>query len=167
MRQRRRFFCIWTVFLPAMLLAALIAAACGGQARSGGSGGEAAPATQGREARVVSTMPPLQMAQPTTMIDATRVAELHATPSPQQTIDVELGGRVYTRLCVECHGAEGEGVPDKGKAVAGVEMDAAALSTLLRTGGKLGPDHLFGLDKVSPEGVKALHAWMQTLPAPE
>ncbi len=111
-------------------------------------------------------MPALALAQPTTMIDLTRVAQ--TTPAAAQANaqpDVEAGGQIYARHCAECHGAAGEGVPDKGGAVAGLEMDEAALSTLLRTGGEYGPTHLFGIDKVSPDGIKALYAWMQTLPA--
>lgn len=155
--------------IAVLMLAALLVAACGGSgAAPGGTEGQAttAPDTPTREGRVAPTMPALNLAQPTTMIDATKLAEKQATPSAE-VINVEFGAQVYERHCAECHGAAGEGVADKGEAVAGVEMDEAALATLLRTGGEYGPDHLFGIDKVSPDGIKALHAWMQTLPAPE
>lgn len=167
MTPRTRFRYDWTVFVIAVLLAALMAAGCGGQVQPGATEGAATTSAPGRGSREVPTMPPLRMAQPTTMINPTRVAELRATPSPEQAIDVEFGGQVYARLCAECHGAAGEGVADKGEAVAGMEMDEAALTSLLRTGGEYGREHIFGLDKVSPEGVTALHAWMQALPAAE
>jgi len=149
------------------LLAALLIVACGGQAGPSGaatSGESAAPA---RTARVVPTMPPAQFAQPTTMINPTRVAELRATPSPEREADLELGAQVYARLCSECHGPEGEGVTDKGKTLTGLAMEEADLVTLLRTGGEAGRDHLFGYDRISSEGITALHAWLRTLPAPE
>ena len=167
MRQPTRIRHSWATLLLAMLLAALLAAACGAPAQPSDTGEAETPATQGREARVVPTMPPLQMAQPTTMINPTRVAELSATPSPEGEVDLEFGAQVYARLCAECHGAEGEGMTDKGKTLAGLTMEEAALVTLLRTGGEAGRDHLFGYDRISSEGITALHAWLQTLPAPE
>jgi len=167
MRQPTRIRHIWTTLVLAMLLAALLAAACGGSAQPSGTGDAETPAPQGRGARVVPTMPPLQMAQPTTMINPTRVAELRATPSPEREADLELGAQVYARLCSECHGPEGEGVTDKGKTLTGLAMEEADLVTLLRTGGEAGRDHLFGYDRISSEGITALHAWLRTLPAPE
>ena len=152
--------------LLVLLLAALLAAACGGQAATTGEGTATAPAAPGRGERVVPTMPPAQFAQPTTMIDLTRVAGAQTTPVPQE-VDVEFGGQIYSRLCADCHGAAGEGAAGKGEAVAGAELDEAGLVNLLRTGGEYGREHQFGIEKVSPSGIKALHAWMQTLPAPE
>jgi mono/diheme cytochrome c family protein len=98
------------------------------------------------------------------MIDATKVAGSESTPEPGEP-DVEFGATTYARLCAECHGDEGEGVADKGQAVAAMDSEAA-LEDLLRTGGGYGPEHLFGPDKISPDGIMALHAFMETLPAP-
>jgi mono/diheme cytochrome c family protein len=148
-----------------LVLALLLISACG----SGGASTTAEEPRAGEQAagsRVVPTMPAARFAQPTTMIDPTRVAGITTTPEVEE-VDVEFGAQVYTRLCADCHGESLEGEGDKAAPIDLYELDEAALTNLLRTGGGYGREHLFGLDKVSPEGIKALHAYMQTLTASE
>ena len=81
---------------------------------------------------------------------------------------LERGASIYAkRKCGDCHGAQGEGVPDKGSAVAGTKLTDPEFDNIMRTGdnGKLGPEHLYGPSAISPGGMEALHAWLQSLPA--
>ena len=143
-------------------VALLVVSACGGGGTDGPEGASV-ETPQGNGGRVVPTMPSAQFAQPTTMIDATKVAETAATPEPEQAVDLEFGGQIYGRQCADCHGETLEGAAGKAEPIAVYELDKGALTDLLRTGGGYGPEHLFGLDKVSPEGITALQAYMQTL----
>lgn len=92
-----------------------------------------------------------------------------ATPAVaggEMTADQKRGKELYTtRKCGECHGANAEGVPDKGSAVAGTPLSLEEFTDLIRTGGEIGPDHLFGPMTISPSGVTVIHAWLQSLPA--
>lgn len=91
------------------------------------------------------------------------------TPEPAGaalTAEQARGQELYlTRKCAECHGDNAEGVPDKGSALAGTTLSEQEFTDLLRTGGDVGPDHLFGPMTISPSGVTAIHAWLQALPA--
>ena len=156
-----------TIALALVAVVLLVASACGGGgAASPGTGdsGSGVGSGQARGGRVVPTMPVAQFAQPTTMIDPTKVAGQAVTPKAEQAeIDLEFGEQVYARLCVECHGEALGGVAGKAEPIVAHELDESGLTDLLRTGGGYGNEHLFGLDKVSPEGITALQAYMQTL----
>ncbi len=92
------------------------------------------------------------------------------TPEPGANagVDLERGARVYANEnCAECHGAEGEGVEGKGSAIAGISLSESEFSDLMRTGRGIGPDHLYGPNAISPGGLTALHAWLQSLPPAE
>lgn len=175
-----------------LLVVVLLLAACGGRGRGGDSGESG---TSGRAEPAVPTMPAAQFAQPTTMITvapsdavtATAPAEVASTevatattatetPSAATATPAATGGELTaqqargqelytTRKCGQCHGANAEGVPDKGSAVAGTTLSLEAFTDLIRTGGEIGPDHLFGPMTISPSGVTAIHAWLQALPA--
>ena len=150
-----------------LTVALLVIAACGGGGASAPaeepSAGEETDSSQGQGGKEVPTMPAANFAAPTTMIDATKVAaEADSTPEAEE-VDLEYGGQIYTRRCAECHGDALEGIAGEAVPIAAYELDEDGLTDLLRTGGGFGPEHLFGLDKVSPEGITALQAHMQTL----
>jgi mono/diheme cytochrome c family protein len=160
-RGRRRGL-VLVVFAFVILL---LLVACGGNAES--TEAEATeevqattePATSGRQ---VPTMPAARFAAPTTMIDATRVAQSAATPEAAE-VSIEFGEQVYSRLCADCHGEALEGVSGSAEPIDAYESDEGSLTDLLRTGGGFGPDHIFGLDKVSPQGIASLHAYLQSI----
>jgi mono/diheme cytochrome c family protein len=147
-----------------MLVVMVLVAACGGggSASTGSAGGSEESATSAPSGRVVPTMPAAQFAAPTTMIDATKVAEASSTKEPAEA-DAAFGGDVYTRLCADCHGEALEGVSGKAEPIETYSLDEAGLDDLLRTGGGYGNDHIFGPDKVSPEGIRSLQAYLETL----
>lgn len=86
------------------------------------------------------------------------------TDSSTAAVDLSVGERAYTKnKCDSCHGAKGEGVADKGKAIAGTTLSFEDFDKQLRTGGGLGNDHIFGRSAVSPKGMEALYAFVQGL----
>lgn len=112
-------------------------------------------------------LPTLTFKQPTTMIQAD--AEAQAAVSSTGEADLARGERVYTaKKCADCHGAEGEGVAGKAKALAGTSLTEEAFTDILRTGskGELGNDHLYGTQAISPSGMEALYAYIKSLPVP-
>lgn len=167
-RNSRKAYRVTALTAVMALAAALALAACGGGSAPGGAG--SAPA---RSERVVPTMPAAQFAMPTSQISAAAgttvtTTEEVATPEPadEATEDLARGERVYTnRGCAECHGAEGEGVADKGAAVAGTALSEEEFTDLMRTGGDIGPDHLYGPNAISPSGMTAMYAWLKSLAA--
>jgi mono/diheme cytochrome c family protein len=116
-------------------------------------------------------MPAARFGQPTTQIDTESDEgngedEAAGTPEPEDDADLQRGADLYTRKeCGECHGASGEGVPEEGSALAGTELPFDEFEDILRTGanGELGPDHLYGPSAISPGGLEAMHAWLQSL----
>ena len=151
--------------LCALFLVVLLLAACGGGSRTddGAAGAAAGESAQsGRVRGAAPTMPAAQFAAPTSVVDATKVAETAATPEANEP-DLDLGASAYARLCAECHGAAGEGVADKGSAVTGLALSEAEVTDLLRTGGGYGNEHIFGPSKISEDGIAGLTAFMATL----
>ena len=168
-RQQTVYKPIWAlIFL--LLCTMLLVAACGG-----GSSTEETGAGTGVQP-VVPTMPPAkftavaeQHAITTTTVVSRTVALTQTTQTTQiDAQSLERGAGIYAnRKCAECHGAQGEGVADKGSALAGTELPLQEFENILRTGGngELGPDHLYGQSAISPGGMKILHAWLQSLPS--
>jgi mono/diheme cytochrome c family protein len=110
--------------------------------------------------------PRARFEQPTTVIQASA-----ATTTPAAAVgdpDLAQGQRILESKCSTCHGAKGEGIADKGKALAGTSLSLQEFEDILRTGGKgrLGSEHIFGPSQISPSGIRALHAYLQSLPAP-
>jgi mono/diheme cytochrome c family protein len=96
--------------------------------------------------------------------DSAAEAAPQETPTP--AVDLARGETVYgARGCGDCHGERAQGVPGEGSALAGLTMSESEFSSILRTGGsgRLGPDHLYGTTAISPGGMTALHAWLQSL----
>jgi mono/diheme cytochrome c family protein len=122
-------------------------------------------------------MPAARFAMPTTMITVvpstttttTAITENSgesATPEPVAgpALDLARGETLYAnKACSECHGAAGEGVEGKGPAVAGLSLSEEDFTDLMRTGGEIGPTHLYGPSAISPSGMTVLHAWLQSL----
>lgn len=177
-----------------LLVAALLLASCGGRGGSGagqdGSGGRQEPVVPTMPAAQFAQPTTMITVAPSDAVTDTGAAEANsseavsgaaesaqtetaaadaATPAPSDAaLNARLarGEELYTtRKCGECHGANGEGVPDKGSAVAGTTMTEQEFTDLLRTGGDIGSDHLYGPMTISPSGVTAIHAWLQSLPA--
>ncbi len=106
--------------------------------------------------------------QPTTIIKLSTPEEA-GTPAPAEDVDLTRGERTYSdKKCAECHGTRGEGVPDKAKALVGMQLSEQEFTDLLRTGGqgKLGNEHLYGPQAISRSGMKALYDYLKSLPAP-
>lgn len=170
------------------LLLALVLGACGRRDDS-----PSPPPAGGAAPREVPTMPAARFAQPTTMIGSGAAqpaaaepaddAEANgedaepATPEPEEeaaseatpappTVDLERGANIYqVRGCHECHGAQAEGIPGEGSALAGLTLSESEFTTILRTGGsgRLGSGHLYGPSAISPGGMSALYAWLESL----
>jgi len=103
-------------------------------------------------------------AEATGEVAATETVAEAATPPPAPTVDLTRGATVYTnRGCAECHGDQGQGVADKGSAIAGTPLIEADFTDIMRTGRDIGPDHIYGPSAISPGGMTALHAWLQSL----
>lgn len=148
--------------IVAIFLVGLLAAACG-RSQSSGNSADAAP-----------TAPPLPVptknfvavGQLTVLTNTTTVTETAQTTGTTQTASADLsrGEAAYTKnKCGDCHGAKGEGVTDKGKPVAGTTIPFEEFDKVLRTGGGLGNTHIFGRSAVSPSGMEALYAYVQSL----
>ena len=99
--------------------------------------------------------------QPTTIIKEA-AAEKVETPEVAAA-DLARGERSYTaKKCGDCHGAKGEGVEGKGKALAGISLSEEEFTDILRTGGGLGNSHLYGVQAISPSGMEALYAFVKS-----
>ena len=101
--------------------------------------------------------------QPTTIIKETDTEKVE-TPEPEApAADLSRGERSYTsKQCGDCHGAKGEGVEGKGKALAGISLTEEEFTDILRTGGGLGNSHLYGTQAISPSGMEALYAFVKS-----
>ncbi len=142
--------------LVVLMLTGWLLLACG----QSGPSSSTEPSTD----RLAATpLPTLAFKQPTTMIRA------DAAVSVTEEIDLARGERVYTsKKCADCHGPKGEGVDGKAKALAGASLSEETFTDILRTGGKgeLGNAHLYGVQAISPSGMKALYAYIKSFPAP-
>lgn len=143
-------------------LVLLVVAACGG-------GGEAAaPAATSQP---VATMPAARftaVAEQSASQASNVAPKVETLVTPTADASISRGETVYTnRKCADCHGAQGEGVPDKGNPLAGTTLDFQAFEDILRTGGNgsLGPDHLYGASAISPSGMTNLYAFVTSLEA--
>lgn len=163
----------WTVLLLAVAAAIALLAGCGGERPGDASGGAASGG--GNNGAAEPTPLTARFAQPTTIISittssaVTSTAVVTGTPEPAVAPeDLERGAKLYaSKGCADCHGAQGEGVADKGSAVAGIQLDEEQFVDVMRTGGKgeLGNDHIYGPNAISPGGLSAMYAWIKSLPA--
>ena len=151
-----------SIFLIVVLcLFAFVALACGGD-------GADVPANT---PQVVSTMPPARftaVAEQSAAQDANVITQTQTLLTPTADASLSRGATVYkNKKCAECHGAQGEGVANKGKALAGTTLAYQKFEDILRTGdnGALGNDHLYGQSAISPSGMNTLYAFVASLTA--
>ena len=150
----------WLAVTLVLALAGLSLFACG---RSESTSGE--PTANLLAATPLSTH---VFQQPTTIIKLSTPEEA-GTPAPAEAVDLTRGERTYSdKKCAECHGTQGEGVQGKAKALVGMQLTEQEFTDVLRTGGqgKLGNEHLYGPQAISRSGMKALYAYLKSLPAP-
>lgn len=162
-----------TTFLHSRLLlllfiALFLIAACGrNRDTAAEAGGNSSSPSSDRLA--APTMPAGQFTAVGEQSILTDTAVLTETAPTTQTVsaaapDLSRGEAAYTKnKCGDCHGAKGEGVADKGNAIAGTTLSLEDFDAVLRTGGGLGNSHIFGRSAVSPSGMEALYAYVQSL----
>jgi mono/diheme cytochrome c family protein len=154
-KSRRNYFLI-----PILALIVLIVVACGGAAE------DAAPAATSQP---VATMPPARftaVAEQSASQNTNVAPKVETLVTPTADASLSRGELVYTnKKCGECHGEQGEGVADKGSALAGTTLDYTKFEDILRTGdnGVLGNDHLYGASAISPSGMTNLYAFVTSL----
>ena len=153
--SRRHYF--FALFLA---LIVVVIVACGGNAEN------TAPAATSRP---VATMPPAQF---TAVAEQSGTQNKNASPDVNTLVtstadaSISRGEFAYNgKKCGECHGAQGEGVAAKGKALAGTTLSFQKFEDILRTGGNgsLGNTHLYGLSAISPSGMTNLYAFVTSL----
>ena len=159
--------------LPIVLfIILLLVVACGRNRDAGEASGSQSPSAD----RLASpTMPAGQFVAVGEQSVLTGTANLTETMPTTQTAqitqsgnaaapDLTRGANAYTKnKCGDCHGAQGEGVADKGNAIVGTAITFEEFDQVLRTGGGLGNTHIFGRSAVSPSGMEALYAYVQSL----
>ncbi len=149
--------------LAVVLLCLVLLVGCGRGDDDISSGGEnhsdTVPAASDR--RIVPTMPAARFDQPTAVVDLKEASEADKKADAAGP-DVATGEFIYGNRCAECHGAGAIGT-DQAVSLIGLQLSTAAFDDLIRTGGALGPDHLFGPTKISPDGLKAVYAYLTSL----
>jgi len=152
-------------FLIAMIICLIFVVSCG-RSQNGSSGSVQSSADAATPA---PTMPAGNFTAVGEQSVLTDTASLTQTTQPTQAVsaasaDLTRAENTYTKnKCGDCHGAKGEGVADKGKAIAGTALSLNDFDVLLRTGGGLGNTHIFGRSAVSPSGMEALYGYVQSL----
>ena len=147
------------IFAVLLLLLAL-AAGCGpGDEQTESNGGTA------DDSSAVPTMPAARFDQPTPVTDLEEASEADRQEDEEEAAeepDIATGEFVYGNRCIECHG-EGAAGTDEASSLVGLNLSEDEFEDLIRTGGELGPDHLFGSTKISPDGLKAVYAYLTSL----
>ncbi len=156
-------FAIRIVPIAAVLLLLLtLVAGCGPDDEQNGSSEESPAAS---ETSAVPTMPAARFDQPTPVTDLKQASETDKQEDDEQdeeTPDIATGEFVYGNRCAECHG-EGAAGTDQASSLVGLTLSEDEFEDLIRTGGELGPDHLFGSTKISPDGLSAVYAYLTSL----
>ncbi|MEM7030496.1 MAG: cytochrome c [Chloroflexota bacterium] len=139
------------------LMLLLILTGCGDDDSASSDAGDG-----NNNADVVPTMPAAQFTSVGAQSGLTETTNL-ATPTAKidDGPDLAVGERVYTNRCAECHGANAEG--GSATSLVGLTLDETTFEDLLRTGGELGSEHVFGTRAVSQNGLVAMYAWLQSL----
>jgi mono/diheme cytochrome c family protein len=169
MTQRGQFtqFGTFILFLPFIFLLA----ACGNSDDSTSTSSPGTTSTQAAAAdpNAVATMPApagnfTAVGQQSALTNTTNLTSTQSTTATTSIINLDVGVRAYDKnKCADCHGPKGEGIEGQGKAIAGTALSLEDFDKVLRTGGGLGNDHIFGRSAVSPTGMEALHAYVQSL----
>ncbi len=143
-----------------LLMLLTLAAGCGPGDELTDPGGEAQA-----DSEAVPTMPAARFDQPTPVTDLEEASEADKQADEEEAAeepDIAMGEFVYGNRCAECHG-EGAAGTDQASTLVGLTLSEDEFEDLLRTGGELGPDHLFGSTKISPDGLKAVYAYLISL----
>jgi mono/diheme cytochrome c family protein len=174
MTQQGRFV-HFTGFVIILVLLFLFTACGGGNDSAGTTASTSADsnsqtaASNNTEANGVATMPApannfTAVGQENVLTTTVALTQTQTTTTTANTANLELGQRAYAKnKCADCHGAKGEGVTGKGKAIAGTTISLQNFDQVLRTGGGQGNSHIFGRSAVSPTGMEALYAYVQSL----
>ncbi len=113
-----------------------------------------------------TAFPTFSYIAPTVAAPVLTVGAEEATASSTLTLDpdkIELGKSRYVALeCGSCHGDDGKGT-DKGPALAGTKLSQDEFINVLRTGGKLGNQHLYSTNRLSDAGGKNLYLYILSL----
>ncbi len=159
-RNITRFSTRFVPIMAVLLLLLALPAGCGRGDEENVSGEEAAS-----DRNVVATMPAARFDQPTPVTDlkdASEADKQEDEEDEEEAPDIATGKFVYGNRCVECHG-EGASGTDQASSLVGLTLDEDEFEDLIRTGGELGPDHLFGSTKVSPDGLSSVYAYLTSL----
>jgi mono/diheme cytochrome c family protein len=147
-----------------LVVVALIFAACGGSnsSSSASNGGTPIPTPTQMSGSFTAVGEQSVLTDTAELLETASVTE--SASSANTNVDLSVGERSYTKnKCGDCHGAKGEGVADKGNAIAATSLSLEEFDKVLRTGGGLGNSHIFGRSAVSPSGMEALYAYVQSL----
>ena len=155
-RNNTRFSTRFVPILAVLLLLLVLPAGCGRGDEEDVSGAEAAS-----DRNVVATMPAARFDQPTPVTDMQEASEADKEEDEEEP-DIANGEFVYGNRCAECHG-EGAAGTDQAASLVGLTLSEDEFEDLIRTGGELGPDHLFGSTKISPDGLSAVYAYLTSL----
>ncbi|MXX27826.1 MAG: cytochrome c [Caldilineaceae bacterium SB0668_bin_21] len=158
--NKRRFTSRLASALAVLLMLLTLAAGCGPGDELTDLGGEAPAASE-----AVPTMPAARFDQPTPVTDLEEASEADRQADEEEAAeepDIAMGEFVYGNRCAECHG-EGAAGTDQASTLVGLTLSENEFEDLIRTGGELGPDHLFGSTKISPDGLKAVYAYLISL----
>jgi mono/diheme cytochrome c family protein len=154
-----------------LALSLVLFVACGGDdepsttASGSAESGQSAPTAT--EAPDAPTMPAgnfTSVGEQSILTDTANLTQTQTITTSAPPVDLAVGQRAYERnKCGDCHGAQGEGVADKGNAIVGAQLTLEEFDEILRTGADIGNSHIFGRSAISPTGMEALYAYVQSL----
>lgn len=143
-------------FLAVALLLLVLLAGCGRSAED-----TSTPMPAANDQNRVPTMPAARFNQPTPSTDLKAASEADKQADTDEP-DIATGALIYSNRCAECHGEEAMGT-DQAASLIGLTLSEAEFTDLIRTGGELGTDHLFGSTKISPEGLQSVYVYLTSL----
>src|SRR5262245_58992519 len=141
------------IFIAALLV--IVLSSCGA-----GAGPSPTPAA------TPTPFPTYSFVQKTEAQSIVTISAETATAGVKTALDpdkVALGkGRYDALQCGDCHGDHGQGT-DKAPALVGTKLTQDQFIDFLRSGGKLGNDHLYSTNRLSDEGGKNLYLYILSL----
>ncbi len=147
-----RYRCILTLVLI------LVLTACGSKGASAPTASQPTP----------SPFPTYEFVSPTAAISAVVTGAATSDAGTALVFDpdkVAAGKSRYEALaCGDCHGADAKGT-SKGKALVPSTLTEDQFIDYLRSGGKLGNDHLYSTNRLSDTGSKNLYLYILSLSA--
>ena len=159
-----------------LIIVILLLVGCGGRNAPSAESDDATSnsSSASNAAPAIATMPPAQftsVGQQSTagQQSVTNTVSVSTSVAASETVqtnapDLARGALAYEKnKCADCHGAQGEGVADKGNAIAGTALTLSEFENKLRTGGGLGNSHIFGPSAVSRSGMEILYLYVQSL----